>query len=133
MLRVLPECGGRTTSEGGYVRGTPELVVEVSRASRYVDLGPKLADYEQAGVLEYVVRALEPDDLIWMRQDGGRLVRVAPDADGLYRSTTFPGLWLDPGALLLGQTRRLREVVDLGLATPEHRAWLARLGGAEGA
>jgi hypothetical protein len=39
----------------------------------------------------------------------------------------FPGLWLDPQALLAGDTRRLRAVVDLGLATPEHAEFVARL------
>jgi Uma2 family endonuclease len=69
LLRVLPECGGRTTDEQGYVRGAPELIIEVSKATRYVDLGPKLADYEQAGVLEYIVRALDPDEVFHFRRD----------------------------------------------------------------
>ena len=43
MLRILPECGGQTRDEKGFVRGAPELVVEVSKATRYVDLGPKLS------------------------------------------------------------------------------------------
>src|SRR5262249_43046132 len=60
MLRVLPEYGGGTIDQKGFVRGAPELVVEVAKATRYIDLGPKLADYEQAGVIEYVVRALRP-------------------------------------------------------------------------
>ena len=45
----------------------------------------------------------------------------------MYRSTVFPGLWLDPAALLAGDRRRLRAVVDLGCATPEHAAFVARL------
>ncbi len=57
LLRILPEYGGRTATERGFVRGTPELVVEVAKATRYVDLGPKLEVYERAGVLEYLVRA----------------------------------------------------------------------------
>jgi hypothetical protein len=48
----------------------------------------------------------------------------------LYRSTAFPGLWLDPQALLTGDRKRLREVVDLGCATPEHAAFVARLAAA---
>ncbi len=32
----------------------PELVVEVAKATRFVDLGPKLSDYDLAGVLEYI-------------------------------------------------------------------------------
>ncbi len=125
LLRILPEFGGQTTIERGLVRGAPELVVEVAKATRYVDLGPKLADYEQAGVREYLVRALDPDEVLWYKQDGGSLVRVPPDGDGLYRSAFLPGLWLDPQALVRGDTRRLREVVDQGLATPEHATFVA--------
>src|SRR4029077_15020676 len=102
------------------VRGAPELVVEVAKATRYVDLGPKLADYEQAGVVEYIVRALKPDEILWFEQQQGALVRKEADADGLFRSAVFPGLWLDPKALLKCDRRRLRAVVDLGCATPEH-------------
>jgi hypothetical protein len=39
----------------------------------------------------------------------------------------FPGLWLDPEALLRGDRRRLRAVLDLGCGTPEHAALVARL------
>jgi Uma2 family endonuclease len=132
LLRILPECGGRTRNERGFVRGAPELIVEVAKATRYVDLGPKLADYEQAGVLEYVVRALDPDEVLWFAQAQGTLTRRPPAEDGLYRSTTFPGLWLDPEALLRGDTRRLRAVLDQGLATAEHAAFVAELSAARG-
>src|SRR5271166_5415094 len=127
LLRVLPECGGRTSNEQGFVRGAPELIIEVSKATRYVDLGPKLADYEQAGVLEYLVRALDPDEVFLFQQEQGTLIERPLDADGLYRLTSFPGLWLDPQALLAGDTRRLRAMVDLGLATTEHAEFVARL------
>jgi hypothetical protein len=56
-----------------------------------------------------------------------RFVTLSPDADGLYRSRVFPGLWLDPAALLERNTRRLRAVLDQGLATREHAAFVARL------
>lgn len=133
LLRVLPECGGRTRTER-FIRGAPELVVEVAHTTRYADLGPKLDDYERAGVLEYVVRALGPDEVIWhtMQQDG-RLVAVPHDGDGLYRSRAFPGLWLDPQALLNRDTRRVREVIDLGTSTAEHAAFVARLAAARDA
>jgi Uma2 family endonuclease len=130
LLRILPECGGRTWNEGGYVRGAPELVAEVAKTTRYVDLGPKKADYERAGVLEYVVRAIGPDEVLWFGQEQGVLVQRPIGDDGLYRSNVFPGLWLDPQALLAGDTRRLRAVIDLGCATPEHAAFVARLAAA---
>jgi len=127
LLRILPECGGQTRTERGYGRGAPELVVEIAKATRYIDLGPKLADYEQAGVLEYVVRALDPDEVLWFRREQGSLVAIPADADGLHRSTIFPGLWLDPQALLNGDTKRLRALLDQGLATVEHATLVARL------
>jgi Uma2 family endonuclease len=114
------------------VAGAPELVIEIAQATRYVDLGPKLDDYERAGVLEYVVRAIEPDEVFWHVLQEGRLVAVPPGADGLYHSRAFPGLWLDPQALIRGDTRRPREVLDRGRATAEHAAFVARLAAARG-
>jgi Uma2 family endonuclease len=130
QLRILPEYGGRTQTERRFVRGVPELIVEVSHSTRYTDLGPKFDDYERTGVLEYVVRALDPDQLLWFVLREGRLVELAPDSDGFFRSETFPGLWLDPAAMIAGNTRRLREVLDRGLATTEHSAFVARLAAA---
>jgi Uma2 family endonuclease len=127
LLRILPEFGGRTRNEKGYVHGAPELVVEVSKATRYVDLGPKLADYERAGVLEYVVRTFEPDEIFWFVLDKTGLVERPTGDDGLYRSAVFPGLWLDPTALFAGDTRRQRLVVEAGCARPEHGAFVDRL------
>jgi hypothetical protein len=127
MLRILPDWGGRTRDEKGIIRGAPELVVEVSKATRYVDLGPKLADYERAGVLEYVVYALDPYEVIWFEQDQGVLNRRPIPGDGIGRSAVFPGLWLDPLALVDNDGRRLRAVLDLGFATPEHAAFVAQL------
>jgi hypothetical protein len=104
--------------------------LRVAKATRYVDLGPKLADYERAGVLEYVVRAIDPDETFWFGQEQGVLGRRQIGGDGLYRSAVFPGLWLDPRASVRGDRQRLRAVLDLGCATPEHAAFVARLAGA---
>ena len=132
LLRIAAECGGRTKNKGSYIHGAPELVAEVSKATRFIDLGPKLKDYQRAGVLEYVVDALDPDEILWFVRERGVLVQHPVDGDGLYRSTVFPGLWLDPQALLAGDTERLRAVVDLGCATAEHAAFVARLAAASG-
>jgi Uma2 family endonuclease len=132
LLRILAEYGGRTWNEGGFIHGAPELVVEVAKATRYVDLGPKLRDYERAGVLEYVVRAIDPDEIFWFGQEQGVLVQRSIGEDGLYRSAVFPGLWLDPQALMRGDTRRQRAVLDLGCATSEHAAFVAKLASARG-
>ena len=65
--------------------------------------------------------------MIWHVLENGRYVVTAPDGDGLHRSRSFPGLWLDPPALLSGDRDAVRAAVDLGLNTPEHAAFAARL------
>jgi Uma2 family endonuclease len=123
VLRILAHRFGRSRAERGYLYGAPELVVEVSKATRYIDLGPKLKDYERAGVLEYVVRAIDPDEIFWFVLQRKALVRHWVGEDGLFRSTVFPGLWLDAAALLEGDRQRLRAVVDMGCAKPQHTAF----------
>jgi len=49
------------------------------------------------------------------------------DAQGLVRSEVFPGLWLDPAALILGDLATVLAVVQHGIASPEHDAFVARL------
>jgi Putative restriction endonuclease len=132
LLRILPESGGRTWDEGGFIHGGPELVVEIARATRYVDLGAKLGDYERAGVQEYVVRTTDPDEVLWFGQERGQLVPRQVADDGIFRSIVFPGLWLDPVALLKGDRQQLRRIVDEGCAMPEHAEFVARLAAKRG-
>ncbi len=130
MLRVFAECGGRSRDEEGYIHDAPELVVEVSKTTRFVDLGPKLDDYERAGVLEYIVRAVEPDGIQWFVARNRRFVELEPDSDDVYRSNAFPGLWLDPTALLAADIKGVRAVVEQGCATAEHEMFVASLAAA---
>ena len=91
-----PNAAAGHGTRTGSSHGAPELVAEVSKATRYVDLGPKLTEYERAGVLEYHCTLDRSDEIFWFVGTGraGRVDR----ADGLYRSAVFPGLWLDPNA-----------------------------------
>ena len=128
-LRIEPGRGGQTRNLGAIIGGAPELIVEVADSSRRIDLGPKLLDYERAGALEYVVLGIDPAEVFWFTRQAGRLVRIRPDGDGLYRSRSFPGLWLDPVALLGRDGPALLAALQRGLATPEHAAFVAHLGG----
>ena len=58
-------------------------------------------------VLEYIVLALEPDEVYWYVLRNGHFVALLADADGIHRSEVLPGLWLDAKALLAGDTRRV--------------------------
>ncbi len=127
FLRILPEHGGQTQDYGKIIRGAPELLVEVADSSRDIDLGQKLLDYERSGALEYLVFAIDPDEIFWHARRGGRLVQIAPDADGLYRSTVFPGLWLDPKAMIADDSLGILRALEQGLGSPEHAAFVAAL------
>jgi Uma2 family endonuclease len=129
QMRILPEYGGRTRS-GKYVLGAPELVVEVAKSSRRIDLGKKQDDYERGGVREYIVHTRDPDELYWFIRRGKKLVKMRRDRDGLYRSKVFPGLWLDPVALLDEDIATVFATLDRGLASPEHADFVARLAAA---
>jgi Uma2 family endonuclease len=127
LLLLSEGLGGQTRIVDGYVLGAPELVVEVSKSTRATDLGPKKKDYERTGVREYLFVGIEPDEIRWFRREGETLVEVMPDPDGVYRSQVFPGLWLDPEALLRGDMPRVFATLDLGLATPEHAKFVEQL------
>jgi Uma2 family endonuclease len=129
-LLILPEWGGQTrTDEGreGFTIGAPELAVEVSLSSRSYDLREKLEDYERGGVREYLILDLRDSIVHWFCAVDGRFVPIAAGNDGLIRSKTFPGLWLDPVALLANDKRRMIKGLDRGLASPEHEAFVTDL------
>ena len=52
---------------------------------------------------------------------------LEPGPDGILRSEFFGGLWMDPDAMLREDTLRVEEVLQQGLASPEHRAFLEKL------
>jgi Uma2 family endonuclease len=127
LLRIRPERGGQSRTEGGYIAGAPELVAEVAVTSRKIDLGPKFEDYQRAGVLEYVVIAIDPREIHWFIRREHRLEPLSPGTDGVFRSEIFPGLWLNPAALFTDDVDLLIATLDQGLATPEHADFVARL------
>ena len=44
-----------------------------------------------------------------------------------YRSKTFPGLWIDAAIVLAGDMRRALRVLNKGLRSSEHAAFVKRL------
>lgn len=126
-LRILPEFGGTSWVEGGYLHGIPELLTEVSRSSASYDLHLKLVLYEAAKIPEYVVILLYEQEIRWHILVHDRYAQMPPDADGVWRSRIFPGLWLDGKALLAGDLARVLARVQQGLQSPEHRQFVTEL------
>jgi Uma2 family endonuclease len=129
FLLILPECGGQSAVDADdFYVGAPELVAEIARATRHYDLNRKKADYERAGVKEYLVIELEPNRIHWFVRRGDRFEELRRGRDGIYRSKVFPGLWLDAEALFLMDRTRRDEVLEQGIQSPSHAAFIARLG-----
>jgi len=126
-LRILPEHGGQSVEKGKYCAGAPELAAEVCLSSTSYDLNQKYDLYESAGVREYLTVLLHEREVRWFRLVEGKFQRMPPETDGILRSTVFPGFWLDPQALLKEDMARMLTVLQQGLQSPEHAAFVAEL------
>jgi hypothetical protein len=125
-LRVREEYGGQSReTKDEYISGGPELLAEVAYCTLAMDMHGKRDDYKGAGVQEYIVLCIEEQELHWFHFPSARMIR--PNREGILRSRVFPGLWLDGPALLDRDSPRLMEVVQQGLASREHAAFVKRL------
>jgi len=43
------------------------------------------------------------------------------------KSCVLPGLWFDPAAMIRGDKMRVLEVLNQGIASPEHQAFVLEL------
>ena len=64
--------------------------------------------------------------MVWWQLRQGEYEEIAVDADGLLKSSVFPGLWLDTKALVRGDLKAVLGALRRGLESPEHDAFLAR-------
>ena len=126
LLRISREYGGQSHA-GVYLQGAPELGVEISISSSSIDANTKKTSYRRAGMQEYIVWRTRQKAIDWWQlvDDDYRLIE--PDENGILKSRIFPGLWLNPQALLSEDGVRVLEVVTQGLASPEHAAFVERL------
>jgi hypothetical protein len=125
-LRILPEYGGQSQeNDEEYVEGAPEFLAEIAYSSRAIDMHQKRQDYQQAGVVEYLVLCVEEQELHWF--DFASQSAIRPTRQGIYRSRVFPGLWIDGPALLARRSAQIIAAVQQGLASPKHAAFVKRL------
>jgi Uma2 family endonuclease len=127
-LFILPKAGGQAEiDEQGYIVGAPELAAEVAASCFSYDLHQKLRAYQRNGVREYVVWRVEDRAIDWfvLRQDHFEALSVRE----VYQGEVFPGLWLDHQALIAGDLAKVFQVLQQGLALPEHAAFCATFAG----
>ncbi|MGO8747297.1 MAG: Uma2 family endonuclease [Thermoguttaceae bacterium] len=127
FLRICPERGGQSRNSDKYVAGAPELIAEVAASSVSYDLHDKLRVYQRHGVQEYVVWRVWDRAVDWFVLREGRYERLPLNSPDPYRSEVFPGLWLDPAALVRGDLSQVMAVLQQGLASPEHAEFVGRL------
>jgi hypothetical protein len=75
-------------------------------------------------VREYVVHRVLDQEVDWFVLEGDRYRPLAPGADGLFKSTIFPGLWLDAAAVVQGDLAGVLHVPPNTLRL--WSAWLPR-------
>ncbi len=128
LLRLEPEHGGRShVTEDDYLEGPPELIVEIAASSAAYDLHVKHRVYARSGVQEYLAVQMYEQQVDWFVLREGVYETLMPDEDGVLHSEVFPGLWLQPDALWSGDLAAMLAVLQEGLASSEHAAFLARL------
>jgi hypothetical protein len=129
LMIVEPAHGGRVVlGRGGYIEGAPEWVGEVAASSASFDLHTKLRVYRRNEVREYLVWRVLDQAIDWFVLKNGQYDRLPPDPDEIYRSEVFPGLWLDGDALVRSDLATVLRVLQQGIASPEHTAFVAKLG-----
>jgi Uma2 family endonuclease len=128
LLLIQPEYRGQARiDEEDYIAGAPELVAEVVSSRASYDLYEKLGVYLRHGVRECIVWRVLDEEVDWFVNREGVYLPLCPGPDRILRSTIFPGLWLDPSALIRGDVNGVLAVVRQGLNSPEHAEFVARL------
>jgi Uma2 family endonuclease len=127
MIQEPSHGGGVVIGPSGYIEGAPELVGEVAASSASLDLHGKLRVYRRNNVQEYIVWRVEEAMVDWFALKQGKYVGLPPSPDGIFQSAVFPGLWLDPAALVRGDSATVLRVLQQGIASPEHANFLAEL------
>ncbi len=128
LLRI--EVGGQSyVSDDDYVEGAPELIVEIAASTASIDLHDKLNVYRRNQVQEYLVWRVYDRQFDWFRLQEGDYIQLESNVDGMMCSEIFPGLWLEPSALLTGDLARVLNVVQQGITTAAHQAFVENLSG----
>jgi Uma2 family endonuclease len=126
IMRI--EVGGQSTiSEDDFVEGAPEFIAEIAASSASYDLREKLRVYRRNQVQEYLTWQVYEQRIDWFRLREGEYIALQVDESGIIKSEVFPGLWLAVPALLAGNLVEVQSALQLGLATPEHQAFIEQL------
>ncbi|NJM46073.1 MAG: Uma2 family endonuclease [Alkalinema sp. RU_4_3] len=121
-LRLEQWAGGQSSiTEDDYLEGPPELIVEIAASTASYDLHDKKDLYSRSGVKEYIVWRVNDRAIDWFLQQGDSYQTLSPEPDGITRSQTFPGLWLDIQAMLTGDLPTVLKILAQGMQTEDYQ------------
>jgi len=128
VLRVVPECGGksRTTSER-ILSEAPELMVDFTTSHQTFDVKDKIRAFRENGVTEYLAWRSDDQKLEWFCLERGGYSLNLPDSNGVLESHSFPGLRLNLTALLNRSSSAVMATLRKSLQSGEHAAFVVRL------
>jgi hypothetical protein len=127
-MYIRAAFGGQARiDDEGFLTGGPELVADVVPPNASSARNAKLRVYRRNNVREYIIWRVEDQAIDWFILHQGQYAQLERASDGLLRSEQFAGLWLDPDALLRFDLARVFQVVQQGIASPEHAAFVAQL------
>ncbi|RLC93510.1 MAG: Uma2 family endonuclease, partial [Chloroflexi bacterium] len=128
FLRLESEYNGKShLTPDGYLKGPPELIVEIAASSAAYDLHAKRRVYARNGVPEYLVVQMYEQRIDWFALREGVYETLTPDEEGVIHSEIFPGLWLDVNAFWAGDPAAILATLQRGLGTQEHADFVVRL------
>jgi len=128
LMRFEQAVGGNSRiAADDYLEGAPELIIEVAASSASYDMHAKKPVYARNGVQEYLLVLTYERRAYWYTLTASNYEEINPDPDGILRSKVFPGLWLQPKALWQRNPAALLAVLNEGLASSEHAAFVEQL------
>jgi len=79
------------------------------------------------GCGEYLVWQVFDQQIDWFSLQNADYMTLLPEEDGVIRSQNLSGLWLDIVAMLDGNMPQVLSVLQLGINSVEHQAFVQRL------
>jgi Uma2 family endonuclease len=127
-LRIEAWAGGQSSiTEDDYLEGPPEVIVEIAASTASYDLHDKKTLYDQSGVKEYIVWRVNDRAIDWFIKAGDQYQPLLPDPDGIQRSRTFPGLWLDTSAILTNDLPKVLATLAQGMGSEPYQKFQHQL------
>jgi hypothetical protein len=125
---ISPSCGGQARiDDDDYLEGAPEFAAEIAASSVSIARHAKLNVYRRNGVREYLIWRILDEAIDWFVLRKKQYEPIVAGEGGILKSEIFPGLWLDPAAMVRNDMDRVGEVLQRGMASPAYAEFKALL------